>query len=241
MHKSIVLTALVGSTIFLSCHKNGDHPASNSSCKVTGLQVKGNGWTGNYIISYGGDGKLGGVQYSDGSTSYTRTFTYASGMIIINVTGTSPGIDTVFLNANGDADHIIIHDASNNVTVESFTYDGSRQLTSSTSQTTGGGTIVTTYQYSNGDVTEADLGGGKFIYSYYTDKASAAGDLFIFGQWMQFGVIYQKARHLTRSISAGSVTENLTYTFDGGGKIIGATQSSGSSDLTTFTYTYDCN
>ncbi|MDO6433934.1 hypothetical protein Q4E93_25225 [Flavitalea sp. BT771] len=240
MHKSIVLTVLVGATTFLSCHKS-DHPASNNSCKLTGLQVKGNGWSENYIIAYGSDGRLSNVQYSDGSTSYTRSFTYASGMIIINITGTSPAIDTVFLNANGDADHIIMHMGSSNVTVYRFTYDSNRQLTKTSSQTNGGGVIEATYQYNNGDITEVDQAGGSYIYSYYTDKPSAPGDPEVLGQWIQFGVVYQKVRHLVKSISGGSVTESITYTFDASGKIISATQGSGSNDMATSTYTYDCN
>jgi len=239
MHKLIVLTALIGVTTFLSCHKS-DHPAS-SSCKLTGLQVKGNGWSENYIIAYGSDGRLGTVQYSDGSSAYTKSFTYASGMIIINITGTSPAIDTVFLNANGDADHIIMHMGANNVTVYRFTYDSNRQLTKTSSQSNGGAIIEATYQYSNGDIAEADQAGGSYTYSYYTDKASMTGDLEVLAQWIQFGVVYQKTRHLTKSITGGGVTESITYTFDASGKIISATQGTGSNDMATSTYTYDCN
>ena len=65
-------------------------------------------------------------------------------------------------------------------------------------------------------------------------------DLEVFGQWVQFGVVYQKVRHLTKSNTVGNVTETLTYTFDASGKITGATESSGGGDTTTFAYTYDC-
>jgi len=230
---------LFGAMTFLSCHKSSEHPAS-SSCKLTGLQVKGSNFTENYVMTYGSDGKLSTVQYSDGGTSFTRSFTYSGSMIIINVTGSSPAVDTVFLNANGDADHIVMHYGANMYSVYSFTYDANRQLTKSTAYTAGGGTITATYQYSDGDITEVDEPGGSFSYAYYTDKASSMGDLEVFGQMVQFGVVYQKVRHLTKSNTAGNVTETLTYTFDASGKITGASESSGPGDITNFTYTYDC-
>jgi len=239
MYRFTLAMIFFGSMLFFSCHKHSDHPASGS-CKVTGLQVKGNGFTENYVMGYGSDGKLSTVQYSDGSTSFTRSFTYSGSMIIITITGTSPGIDTVFLNANGDADHIVMHYGVNMFSEYTFTYDGNRQLTSSTAYTAGGGTITATYQYTNGDITQVDEPGGSFSYAYYTDKASSMSDPEVLGQWVQFGVVYQKGRHLTKSSTAGSVTETLTYTFDESGKITGGSQSSGGSDAMTFTYSYDC-
>lgn len=239
MHKFTLVVAILGSMMVLSCHKHSDHPASGS-CKLTGLQVKGNGFTENYVMTYGSDGKLSTVQYSDGSTFFTRSFTYSGSLIIINITGSSPAIDTVFLNSNGDADHIVMHYGVNMFSQYTFTYDGNRQLTSSTAYTAGGGTITATYQYNNGDITEVDEPGGSFSYAYYTDKASSMGDLEVLGQWVQFGVVYQKVRHLTKSSTAGNVTETLNYTFDESGKITSGSQSSGGGDTTTFTYSYDC-
>jgi hypothetical protein len=239
MYKFTLCLAFFGSMILLSCHKNSDHAAA-SSCKLSGLQVKGSNFTENYIMSYGSDGRLSTVQYSDGSTSYTRSFVYSGSLIIITVTGSSPSVDTVFLNANGDADHIVLHAGSNMVTVYSFTYDGNRQLTSSTAATVGFGNITSTYKYSDGDITEVDQSGGTFSYAYYTDKASSTSDLEVLSQLIQFGVVYQKERHLTKSITAGNVTETYSYTFDASGKITGGSESSGGSDLTTWTYTYDC-
>jgi len=233
------MIALCGVVIFLSCHKSNRSTSSAAGCKLTGIHVKGNGWEGNYVISYNGDGKLAAVQYADNGSSYTRNFTYSGNMIISTTVSGPTFIDTVFLGVNGDVDHIVMY-SSNSGATDSFSYDGNRQLAKSVFTPTGGGATTSTYQYDNGDLVTADQTNLHIAYTYYTDKASAAGDLLALGQWVQYGTIYEKSRHLTKSETSGNVTLNITYEFDAQGKITSATEISGS-ETTTFTYTYTCS
>jgi hypothetical protein len=239
MNKTILLIALCGATIFPGCHKSSHDASSTTKCKITGIHVAGHGWSSDYIIAYDNAGRPTALQFSQNGGGYTANFAYGDHLIVVTTTGTSNTIDSVFLNANGDIDHLIVRNGSSNTITDVFTYDSKHQLSKSVEQ--GGADVTTLYQYSNGDMVEADLPGEKFIYSYYTDKPAAVGDPMVLTQWLQFGALFQRSAHLTKTQSVGSNVETFTYTFDAEGKIASVTEADGSVDSTTFTYTYECH
>lgn len=227
----------MGATIFLSCHKSSTPVDSN--CSISAINVTGD-FTANYKLSYDGSGRLSVVKYTDDGGSWTRNFTYGANLIVSSKTGPSPAVDSVYLNASGDVDHIVDRQPPNSVTTTTMTYNSSHQLSQTVVQAGGSMPSTTTYQYTNGDLTQVDQDGSIIVYTYYTDKASATGGMMELQQWLQFGVIYQKSAHLVKAYGYTNPDEQVSYVYDGSGKISSMTGGNGSS-LLTFSYTYDCH
>jgi hypothetical protein len=238
MNKSIFIAALSATMLALSCHKSS---RVAPACRITGIQTSYSGTTGSYTITYNADGKPATVEFSQGGSSYTRTIVYSPGLIVATTTGAGASTDSVYLNAAGDVDHIVRRPAgSAAVTTSSFTYDGSRQIATIVVQSTNSAPITTTCKYVNGDLQETD-GVLTVKYTYYPDKPSSPADLIALGQWLNYGIVYEKSAHMVQTYGSGSVIESNTYTYDNDGKIVSATSSDNSGGRSTFTFTYDCH
>jgi hypothetical protein len=160
-------------------------------------------------------------------------------MISTSNSGSVTATDSVVFNSDGLISYSMVKDASNNKTVNIYTYSGT-QLQKSTYQYNGGAITTTTYTYTNGDLTGSSDGTSTAVYSYYTDKTFADGDYLKLVELINYGGLYVKNAHLIKGFQQGSTVENFNYTFDNTGKITGVTATSGST-IENVTYQYSCN
>lgn len=237
MYKLVLTAFLAGAFLLLSCHKSAHAP---TNCRISAIKVTGNGFSSSYLLSYNDSGALSVVNYTDGSSSWSRHFTYTGNLIVCNTTGSSTRIDTVFLNGSGKVDHIIDWQSPSYVTTTWLSYDNSGQLSTLTLSSGSTTPLTSNYVYSGGDIAEVDQSNSTIVYTYYTDKPVVAGGMIELGQWLNYGVLYMRNAHLVKAYGYGSADEPVTYTFDGGGKITTMVSGSGSG-ATTFNYTYDCH
>lgn len=236
-----ITTPLAVATAFIllispSCKKSSSTP----SCKLITVVDQYNSSTATINISYNNDGKISTIQRT-GSSPSTQVFNYNGNLLMISTSssGSVTSTDSVVFNSDGLISYSMEKDASNNKTVNIYTYSGT-QLLKSTSQYNGGAIQTTTYTYTNGDLTGSSDGTNTGVYSYYTDKTFADGDYLKLVQLINYGAFFVKNAHLIKGFQEGSTVENFNYTFDNTGKITGLTATTGSS-IETVTYQYSCN
>ena len=219
-----------------SCKKSSSTP----SCKLITVVDQYNSTTTTINISYNNDGKISTIQKT-GSSPSTEVFTYNGNLLMISTSnsGSVSSTDSVVFNSDGLISYSMVKDASNNKTVNIYTYSGT-QLLKSTYQYNGGAIQTTTYTYTNGDLTGSSDGTSTGVYSYYTDKTFADGDYLKLVELINYGGLYVKNAHLIKGFQQGSTVENFNYTFDNTGKITGVTATAGSS-IENVTYQYSCN
>jgi hypothetical protein len=219
----------------LSCRKKSSTP----SCKLIEIvDAQGLGAT-TYDIRYNSAGQIATIQ-ATGDSSYSQTFTYTGNLIMISTNSAAgAGTDSVVLNGNTLISYSQSKDPAGNITIDTYTYDGSGELMSSTAQVNGGAITTTTYTFSNGDLISSFDGTTTTSYSYNTAKAFEDGDPLKESQLLGSGGLYIKNTHLLSGIQIGGAMESFAYTFDSDGKIIGVTKTSGAS-IETFSDQYDC-
>ena len=236
-----ITTSMAVATAFIllispSCKKSSSSP----SCKLITVIDQYNSTTNTINISYNNDGKISTIQET-GSSPFKKVFTYSGNLMMITTSNSSSvtSTDSVVLNSDGLISYSMVKDASNNKTVNTYTYSGT-QLLKSTYQYNGGTIQTTTYTYTNGDLTGSSDGSNTAVYNYYTDKTFAEGDFLKLVQLINYGGLYVKNAHLIKGFQQGSTVENFNYIFDNTGKITGVTATTGS-NIENVTYQYSCN
>jgi hypothetical protein len=100
------------------------------------------------------------------------------------------------------------------------------------------------YVFTDGDLTSSVVGGNTSNYTYYTDKPEQPADPSIYNQMVGQGALSYKNKHLTKSYSGNSFSQDYTYSFDAAGKIISMAAhyvNSQSSGTIIYYYTYTCH
>jgi len=224
---------------FAACKKKSSSTPAKPQCKIVALTDNYSGNTTAFTITYGNDGKVSTL-VAKGSSNFRKVFTYSGSMIFINVsdtTGTVTETDTVTLNSSNLVLSVHQHYSASSYYYTTMTYDATNQLATTTA-TSGGTPTVTTYSWTNGDMTQSTDGSTTSTYTYYTDKNAEDGDLFQVEQLVQYGAFYINNKHLIKG-TGGSTVLNCNYVFDTDGKITSLTATNGA-NVETISYQYQC-
>jgi hypothetical protein len=240
---------LVSAPLFLciivfnqSCSKKSG-AATPSACQIITVVDSYNGTNTTYNLAYGNNGKISTIQNTSAANPYTEVFTYSGNIILTTETGTGNvfiSSDSLVVNTAGLVTFSMQIDASNDTTVNVYTYDGNNNLLKSTYQYNSGTISTNTYQYTNGDLTSSSDGTTTTTYTYNTAKPSENGDYIHISQLFNYGAQAIQTAHLIETITSGSTIDDFNYTFDSSGKITALTLTSGST-VETVTYQYQCN
>lgn len=243
MKKKLGLSVVaLGGLLFTiaSCGKDDDK-AANPVCRMSSIVETTDNETISRVISYD-EGKIASVATAGGDGS-SKLFSYTSGMITIiskNKSGVVTGSDEVLLNEAGKISKITQKNAGGTTTgIQSYIYNGKGELSMNISTPVTGTSDTTTYSYSDGNVTVSTNKGKNTLYSHYTDKAFADGDLLKLLQILNTGALAVENKNLLKSVISpeGSVTD-FTYQQDNMGKITRLTLSGAANK--NYSYTYDC-
>jgi len=227
-----------------SCHKSSQAGAAPPNCQLTGITVTSGSTTATYQLDYNSAGKLATVHFADPGGSYTKSFTYSGNLIVAHTVSTSNTTDSVFLNANGDIDSMRSYNGNGNLTTSIFSRNGSGQVVQSLTRFSSNTTATTTFSYNGGDIASQYYPTDTLNYSYYTDKTTVTGDYLLLPQWLNYGAAYQTVKHLFKGFSSAKITQGISYTFDGDGKISSLTvntNSLGNVSAQVYQFTYQCH
>ena len=229
---------------FISCSKNNSavtQTSNDSTCQIVTLKWVQGTDSSTTNLSYNSVGKLSKTE--DGQGSIT-TYTYSGNQIFITIGGNPVYYDTTTLNnfgyitqfnVNSDPLKFASSFFYNSDTVLSYTIFVS-PLTATPD--------TTTYQFTDGDLTNTVSDGITSNYTYYPDKSEQPADLTIYNQTVDKGALAYKNKHLIKTYSSNSISEEYTYTFDGSNKISTITDhyvNSQSSGTIIYYFTYACH
>jgi hypothetical protein len=228
----VLLLAFSG--IFVSCKKDNDD--KKPVCRIVTITTS----TGDVTnITYNNEGKISTL--SEGGI--IKVFTYAGNTIIINSNnGNFASRDSITTDSKGRPVNIRqFSDATNTKwTNLSFEYNGDDLL--KYIQTTNPVTtpVTNTATYVNGNMVSLQFSGDHTDLEYYTDKKVQQGDLLELSTVLIYGVSIYPHKNLVKSISSGGSIANYSYEFNADGQITKAT-ATGGTQVSTFTYQYQCN
>ena len=235
------------SLLFISCSKNNSsnssstQPPKDSTCQI--VSVKWVLGTDSLItnLSYNSNGQLAKTDEGQGNIN---TFTYSGSQIFMTSNDYSNYRDTTTLNKFGYVTQLVVN-SNPLILYSSYFYTSDTVLNY----------VVTTsplikapdtarYVFTDGDLTSLTVGGNTTNYTYYPDKPEQPADLSIYNQIVASGAPSFKNKHLTKSISGNSSSQDYTYTFDAAGKISTMTVqfvNSQTSGTIIYYYTYACH
>ena len=172
------------------------------------------------------------------------THTYSGNQIFITTDGNPASYDTTTLNNFG-----FVHSSTSTRTC-SFCQLIFYTLDTVLSYTVFISPLLTSpdtarYHFTDGDLTSYFSGGTTFTYTYYHDKSGQAADLSNYDQMVPQGALAYRNKHLTKSFSSNSFSQEYSYTFDTSGKILSITNhymnSQSSGTITYYYYAVICN
>jgi hypothetical protein len=239
--KTFLTYLLLAITIisFTNCSKSDSAPQKpKQTCHI--ITVSENSTT--YNISYNSDGKITKVAYD----TYVSSFTYGGNAIIINTTnsGSFSTKRTITLNDNGLVINIRDeYDASvTTLSNSALDYRGDELIKLTSTSNSGGAPSVTTYSWTNGNLTDVTSDSYSQTYDYYTDKPVADWDYLRFQLQLSYGnsVNIINNKNMIKSTSDGSTTTNFGYTFDEDGKVTAVSTNDGTT-ADILNYQYQCN
>ena len=219
---------------FSACKKDKDrNPGGKTNCRIVEVKVPG---SQDVLITYNSDGKVSKEVEED---SVVDAYTYKEDSIFIvqTVAGRFGSRQVIAVNPHGLATYVRSeYDPQGDLwNAFQFEYNGD-QISRSTYTASDGGVTITTYTWLDGNLVASTVNGFTYTYGYYTDKPSQDGDYFSFSQLLS-GVETVRNKNLLKSLSGNEVT----YSFDGSGKISSLHMSANSSQITTANYTYQCD
>lgn len=234
------------SLLFISCSKDNISNTSrvqtlkDSTClTVSQKWIQG---TDSFVTNlfYDSSGRL---SKTDDGLGHTTAYTYSDNQIFITIDNSSTYNSITTLNTYG-------YVAQLNVLSGPLVFSSSFFYTPDTvlSYTVFKSLLLdapdtTTYQFTDGDLTSTVSGGSTNSYTYYTDKPEQTADLSLYDQIVAQGALVYSNKHLTKSYSGNSFSQEYSYTFDAGGKISSITvhyMNSQSSGTITYYYSYAC-
>ena len=221
-----------------SCSKKD---SSTPACQLITIQdVQGSSNT-TFNLTYNNQGKISTLQQVSSSSTTSKVFTYSGGVILITTTysgSANQATDSIVVNSAG----FITSDqyrSGSDASLTTYTYSGNTLL-KSIYQNNSDPAVTTTYTFTNGDLTGSTDGVNTSTYTYNTAKASVQGDYFQLVQLIQYGASFVVNKHQLTAVQTGSNIENVNYTYDNTGKVIGITGTNGA-NVETITLQYNCN
>ena len=236
------------SFLFISCSKNNTsdtqpaNDAKDSTCQITAVKMVSATDSFTTVLFYNSAGKL--IKTNDDAGTISL-YTYDGNRIFKSYSNVLPMIDTTTVNNFGYIT-TFVHNTNSFILSNSFFYTSDTVLSYSVirSPLITSPPDTTTYHFTDGDLTSFVTNGITYNYTYYPDKSEQPGDFSIYYQMSQQSALAYSNKHLTKSYSGNSFSEEYTYTFDGSGKILSLTVHSvntQSSKTVTYYYTYACH
>ncbi len=238
-----IATFILGTS---SCKKDDPAPQPAAPvCKLIAATVTpATGAGATYNFSYNSEGKAIQIAAS-GSSTFTRTLTYASSTINIiqNNAGVTEQKSVLTLNSAGKILKLENRDVNNDTvrSTQTFTYNGNGELLTTKYQSGGSSTVTTTVvSYTAGNLTSFSSAGSITTYEYITDQAFRPGDYWYIAQFLSYGNnFFITNKNLLKSQTSGADIVNFDYTFDSNNNISKLQIISGA-DITDVDYQYDC-
>ena len=231
MNKIIWIVFLAA--IIAGCNKNSDKKAA-AACQITSMRDTTNNNTNE--LTYNSNGKLSNLVQG----SLITTYDYADNKVIITQTdgGTLISKTTAVLNNMGLAVNVYKETPQTGIAWRNILheYDGQQIARSTETTAEGHPAVITTYQWSNGNLISAITGSDTATYGYYLDKPGQPGDYLSIGQMLQ-GYDQIRAKNLFKSIDDNT----FTYGFGPDGKISSIRSISGGVTVFEYQYQYKCN
>ena len=235
------------SLLFIACSKDnssnssGTQTLKDSTCQLVSVKwVQG---TDSLItnLSYNSNGQLAKTDEGNGNVN---TFTYSGSQIFMTSNDYSNYRDTTTINKFGYVAQLIVN--SNPLILNSSYFYTSDTVLSYViiNSPLFSNPDTTRYIFTDGDLTSYIAGANTYNYTYYTDKPEQSADLSIYNQIVSQGALSYKNKHLTKSYSGNSLSQDYTYSFDAAGKIISMAAhyvNSQSSGTIIYYYTYTCH
>ena len=226
----------------LSCSKNNSSPAPTpgTNCKITAASIVSGGGVnlGKYSFRYNTDGSLAGSTFT-GVYTDTVSYKYSGNLIYRSVAaGANSSVDTVTLN---DAGMAVLDKAQigKSVYTTNYIYDPTGLLQTYTQQQDTFPPVSPTYSFTNGDNTLITNGTAVDTLIYDLNKPAVMGNMDEFSQFLQFGYMYVKNKHLVTEEHHGTGFV-YTYTYTPEGNISTIKIVIGNTNSETISYTYEC-
>jgi len=234
-------------TLFASCKKDNNKPCSNTLptniTSTSGANTK---------YRFGAGGRLDSaisVPSSGGNPLAITAFAYSSGKITAVTESFAKITDISFYNSQGMVIKTLYTGVLGNTkqtATTTYEYNGTQVIKATKTQETLEGNTITiyTYQWKDGNMVAATKAKNAdpvetTIYTYYTDKSAAAGDVIIMDELRIYGGAASviKNKNLVKSID----DYKYAYSFDNNGKITAKATTTPSGESIIETYDYSCH
>ncbi|MGZ5136103.1 MAG: hypothetical protein ACXWCG_13180 [Flavitalea sp.] len=232
----INLILSVALLLLFSCEKNSEdlNPVPLAKCRIKSFEE--NSVVAN--IEYR-NGKISRVTWSDG---FLAQYNYDKDTVKILTTqsGSFASRHIVVNNASGLAEKVR-YESNNSGTagyVYTYRYKGTEVIESTQKPIGSATTVVTIYNWANGNLKQFTSGTSTTTFEYYNNKEVQEGD-YLETVYLAQGFRYIKNKNLLKSIINSSSYGEIKYDFDKNGNIISA----GITGTTpsNLSYTYQCN
>jgi len=227
----------VSITFFGSCKKQ-NNKVQTPACNIITVVATGGG-TENF--TYTAEGKISTISIGNSIT----VFTYSANTIVAiqKTSGVFDSKKTITLNSDGYATNVKAEtNKSGSLWYnDQFEYNGTEVIKDTYTSSANNTSLVTTFNWSGGNM--ISLTNGNFVndLAYYTDKPSQMGDYFDLSYLFQGYRVYHTKNAVKSFSSNGSTTiTDIGYTYDATGRI-NAVTITGASAVVKYDYEYQCN
>lgn len=229
--KNLLKKILILFVVFLafSCSKD---EVSNPNYKLSkiitdGLQIK---------IKYRNDNRI--ESFINDVNDSSTVFTYFENTTISTsyTNGEFSSRTTITNNSDGLATEMLYEYGNNLFYKNVYQYNGTEVSQQSYTSSTITTPQITNYIWSNGNLIQI----GNSYLTYYEDKTSQVGEYLHIFQLLG-GFEYIKSKNSIKSISQNNQSQNFSYTYDSGGKIIAMAVTAINSSPQILNYEYTIN
>lgn len=223
----------------LSCKKEKENPATQSSCRlITAL-----GGPDTYHFTYNSEGKISSLLYVPTNVKATYTYEGNTTTVLWESKGNFTSKSIITSNSLGFATNIRM-EMNKTGTVwqnQSIEYNGT-QLAKIlyTSSDPNAKVAAVKYTWKEGNLATMESGTSIITFDYYIDRPSAPGDWRKFVE-LQGGYRLYDNKNLTKSMKKGADITTFKYDFDTSGKIIKQTVIEPENVETFVQFEYACN
>lgn len=227
----MLLLILSGAGVFSGCKKSSDKKAT---CRV--MSIYGTQDSTNEGLTYDSQGRLSVRAYGSQLYTYEHSanktiITYYSGGLLISTT-------TVFTNQDGLAVNVRVENTQTGIAWINYAneYEGEQIIRTTETTSDHRPVLVTTYQWTGGNMTGSITGTDTARFTYYTDKLSQEGDYLSLAQLIAG---YEQFR--SKNLFKGQDDISFEYAWGSDGRISAFKETTGGSDLGGLLLQYECN
>lgn len=227
----VLLLALSGAGVLSGCKKNTDKKVT---CRVMGIY--GTQDSVNESLTYDSQGRLSVRTY--GSQLYTYEHSDNKTVITNYSEGVLISTTTVFTNQDGLAVNVRVENTQTGIGWINYAneYEGEQIIRTTETTSDHRPVLVTTYQWTGGNLTSSITGTDTARLTYYMDKLSQEGDYLSLAQLIAG---YEQFR--TKNLFKAQGDISFEYVWGSDGKISAFKETLGGSDLGGLLLQYECN